>query len=81
MLELGEDSINHHTKIADFISFEKIDKICCVGYYMKHLYDELPAHQRAGYYENTDDLLFNIPGLIKNIDVVLVKASNSFKFL
>ena len=41
MLELGEDSINQHAKIADLMAFKKIEKICCVGYYMKYLYNKL----------------------------------------
>ena len=43
---------------------------------MKHLYNRLPAKQRAGYYKNTDELLFNVNELIKNVDVILIKGSN-----
>ncbi len=80
MLELGEDSINQHAKIADLMAFKKIEKICCVGYYMKYLYNKLPLQQRAGYYKNTTELLSNIGELIKNVDVVLIKGSNGLKF-
>lgn len=80
MLELGEDAENEHKKLANLSFFEKIDKVYTVGKNMKQLHGALSKEQKGCWFEKTEDLLQDLAYVIRNADVILVKASNRFKF-
>ena len=80
MLELGEETENEHKNISKYNSIKKIDKIYCVGINMKILYDNLSANQKGGWFKTTEDLIKELRNFATNADIILVKASNSFKF-
>ena len=80
MLELGEETENEHKNISKYDSIKKIDKIYCVGINMKMLYDKLSTNQKGGWFKTTEDLIKELRNFATNADIILVKASNSFKF-
>ena len=80
MLELGEETESEHINISNYDSIKKIDKIYCVGINMKMLYDKLSTNQKGGWFKTTEDLIKELRNFATNADIILVKASNSFKF-
>ena len=80
MLELGEETENEHKNISKYNSIKKIDKIYCVGINMKMLYDKLSTNQKGGWFKTTEDLIKELRNFATNADIILVKASNGFKF-
>ena len=47
---------------------------------MKNLYDNVSARQQGEWFERTEDLILDLKPILKNADIILVKASNSFRF-
>ena len=80
MLELGSRSKEEHKSISNEEYVRKIDKFHCVGKDMKNLYDNVSARQQGEWFERTEDLILDLKPILKNADIILVKASNSFRF-
>ena len=47
---------------------------------MKMLYDKLSTNQKGGWFKTTEDLIKELRNFVTNADIILVKASNGFKF-
>ena len=80
MLELGSRSKEEHKSISNEEYVGKIDKFHCVGKDMKNLYDNISTRQQGEWFERTEDLILDLKPILKNADIILVKASNSFRF-
>lgn len=83
MKELGEKSNELHRDIGLLAGELKIDCIICCGEKAEHIFKGYIASRFEGqpYHFPFKDILFDrLPGLIRNGDNVLVKASHSMKF-
>ncbi|MEY8096523.1 UDP-N-acetylmuramoyl-tripeptide--D-alanyl-D-alanine ligase [Falsihalocynthiibacter sp. S25ZX9] len=79
MLELGDDAIEQHRKIATLESVAQIDKIHCVGPMMRALFDEIPDQKRGLWVATSQELVAKAKDLIDAGDVILVKGSKGSK--
>jgi UDP-N-acetylmuramoyl-tripeptide--D-alanyl-D-alanine ligase len=74
MLELGADALAYHQELVKHLS--GIDGVYCVGSWMRHLFDRLPAGQSLGWHEDPATLEpQRIAALLRRGDVVVVKGS------
>lgn len=77
MLELGKNSPELHTKLAEKLLEQGFDKVYTAGSLMQNLYDALPPDLRAGHAPSATEL-FPILRL-QDGDVVLIKGSHGSK--
>ena len=75
MLELGVDTMQYHTKLAQEGALQHIDYVHCIGPQMKALHSVLPASQRGLWSASAQEFLPNVANLFQAGDLVLVKAS------
>lgn len=75
MLELGADAERLHAELAEPIDKGGIDLVFCSGPMMRHLWDRLPPHRRAGYAPTAAELEPLVIRGLKAGDVVMVKGS------
>lgn len=75
MLELGNDAERLHAELAEPIDKGSIDLVFCSGPMMRHLWDRLPPHRRAGYAPTAAELEPLVVRGLKPGDVVMVKGS------
>lgn len=73
MFELGEQTAAFHREIGKFAAEAGVDLILGVGDLAKDLTDA--AGSKAAYFKNKQDLIAELPRVIQNNDVILVKAS------
>ncbi len=77
MLELGRESSEHHEVLGMYAAMHGIDLIICVGPESESMFlgaiDIAP--RRARYFETQKNLLSILPGLVRDGDTILVKAS------
>jgi len=73
MYELGADSRKYHREVGQFASASGVDLIIGVGGLAKDLADA--AGPTALYFEDKNQLIGALPALIRDHDVILVKAS------
>ncbi len=79
MRELGVSSPALHRELATLIMTLPIDTVHTVGDMMQHLHDALPDYRRGQHYATVDALLPNVPTLLHNNDIILVKGSAGVK--
>ncbi len=79
MLELGERSEEYHKSIVPYILESKIDVVITIGKEMKVLFDELQGVEKY-HFDETKHALSDVRNLVKNGDVVLLKASHGMHF-
>jgi UDP-N-acetylmuramoyl-tripeptide--D-alanyl-D-alanine ligase len=79
MLELGVDSLAHHTALAGAIETARADLVFASGPQMRALWDALPISRRGGYAETAAELAPLVTAAVRAGDTVLVKGSNSSK--
>ena len=77
MLELGDQSVQMHKDLYKFILENNVDKVYTIGSLMQYLYELLPVDVKGGHFEKVDDFIKELPSVIAENDVVLVKGSNS----
>ncbi len=77
MRELGDEAIAYHQGLADGIIKNEISKIYAVGPLMKTLYETLPASFQGAWTETALEMCSILEQELQDLDVVLVKASNS----
>ncbi len=77
MLELGEYGAVYHRDLFKAIEMNQIDVVFCVGTLMQNLYDVLPSEKQGGYAVSVEDIIPQLTSVLRQGDVVLVKASNS----
>ena len=79
MLELGKWSEEYHKSIIPYILKNKIDVVIAIGNKMKVVFDELKNVEKY-YFDDTNKVVPIIRNLIKDGDVVLLKASHGMFF-
>jgi UDP-N-acetylmuramoyl-tripeptide--D-alanyl-D-alanine ligase len=77
MRELGETSINLHSRLAQDILATDIDLVFCCGDLMRHLFDALPETRRGVHADNSALLASKLIKLIQPNDIMTVKGSLS----
>ena len=82
MLELGEFSEALHKKIGEEVSKNNIDILITVGKLGKLINDTADNSSLKKYhFDNNEEAIKKIKSIMKNKDIVLVKASNAMKFI
>ena len=79
MLELGEQSEEYHKSVLPYILESGIDVVITIGEEMKALFDALQGVEKY-HFDETKQALSDIRNLVKNGDVVLLKASHGMHF-
>ena len=79
MLELGDQSVALHARLADTIEAAGLDLVHAAGPQMRHLYDALPDSRRGVWTETAAELAQRAADLAAFGDVVMVKGSNGSK--
>lgn len=74
MKELGENELELHFEVGKYA--EKCDAVICAG----PLALKIAEGADGIYYKTKEELIANLPSLINDGDVVLVKASHSMEF-
>lgn len=84
MFELGENSDKMHASVGAYAVEQGIDAVFCVGESARFMYDaaleKYDGSQDVRYFEDREELLNSLPGLIEKGDTVLVKASHGMGF-
>ncbi|MGG7143691.1 UDP-N-acetylmuramoyl-tripeptide--D-alanyl-D-alanine ligase [Clostridium nigeriense] len=78
MNELGDESINAHSEVGCYAK-NKLDLLIAIGKY-KDCFKNGYSLESIKTFESKDDFISNINILIKENDVILVKASRGMKF-
>ena len=83
MFELGQNSERLHAEVGEHFGKVKIDVLCCAGKNVRAVYEAakkadpgLEAHMFA----TKEELIKDLPGILKEKDTILVKASHSCGF-
>lgn len=85
MFELGEKEEELHAEVGAYAQEKEIDVLICVGRLSKNMYEgALSSRKEKGaevyYFESRDEMLSELPGLLKKGDTILVKASHGMHF-
>lgn len=84
MFELGEYAIKLHQKVGEEVAKNNIDILICAGENSKYIIEQAiksGMKQEDTYlFENTEQIVKKLREIIKEKDVILVKASNAMKF-
>jgi len=84
MLELGSEKVQLHEEVGKLAVNNKIQLVICVGELGKSIYygaiSENDGSSEVLYFKTKEELLPELDKLIKDDDVVLIKASNGMKF-
>ena len=76
MLELGSDENKKHAELAQKLILDDIDLVHCIGPRMKFFYKKLPVAKRGEWSKSTKEFSKKIKELIRDRDVLMLKASN-----
>ena len=76
MLELGENEIKYHQEIGEFCN-EKIDVLITIGVLSKNMFDKFTKEKY--YFKTNKEAETKLKDILKQDDVILVKASHSMK--
>lgn len=77
MADLGPQSQQMHSELAQNADLQSLDQIHCAGPQMYHLWRALPQGQRGQWAQTASDLVPQVAKLLDAGDVVLVKGSAS----
>ncbi len=82
MFELGEGSDKYHFRVGQYAGKAGIDLIICIGENSEKMFmgAKLSSDEQVEYFKTLDDAMEMIPGMLKENDTVMVKASNSMHF-
>ncbi|MBC8338136.1 MAG: UDP-N-acetylmuramoylalanyl-D-glutamyl-2,6-diaminopimelate--D-alanyl-D-alanine ligase [Rhodospirillales bacterium] len=75
MLELGEQSAEHHAALADILIAEKIDLVFAAGPFMEALWKALPKPLHGGYAATSQEVMALVVDAVRPGDVLVVKGS------
>ena len=78
MFELGDNEVELHKEIGDYIEGTNIDVIICVGNLSKNIN---PSGKVVYYFNTLDDFFGRIEELIFSKDTILIKASHGMEFV
>ena len=76
MLELGANENQKHADLALELDLENIDVIHCIGTCMKFFYKNVPDSKKGKWVKTVKEFSEIIKELIKDQDVIMLKASN-----
>ena len=76
MLELGSQENKKHAELVKKMILDDIDLIHCIGLRMKFFYENLPATKRGKWTKSVVEFSKTAKEIIKDEDVVMLKASN-----
>ena len=79
MLELGERSEEYHKSILPYILESGIDVVITIGKEMKAVFDALQGVEKY-HFDETKQAFLEVRNLVKDGDVVLLKASRGMHF-
>ncbi len=84
MFELGENSDAMHAEVGAYAAEKDVDIICCVGENSRHMHEAAvkgkKPEQDVRYFATRDELLEELPFLLKEQDTILIKASHGMEF-
>ena len=80
MGELGENELALHRQVGVYASGCDLDLLICVGPLSREIAQGYEGKGRTLYYEDKASLLTDLPGLIRDGDAILVKASHFMGF-
>ena len=75
MVELGPESLEMHIDLKEDIIANNIDQVICFGKQMQNLYQALPESKRMASFLDLKSLARDLPGLLEEGDVLLIKGS------
>ena len=76
MLELGENEKKYHQEIGEFCN-EKIDVLITIGVLSKNMFDKFTKEK--SFFKTNEEAETKLKDILKQDDVILVKASHSMK--
>ncbi len=79
ILELGEYAEEIHKKIGEFLNDTNIDLIITAGKDSQFIHNEISEKEKH-HFANVNEVIEKLDTLLKENDVVLIKASNGMKF-
>lgn len=79
MRELGHFSEHYHRQMGQLCQTLSIDKVIACGQHMEHAFQELQPEQQLALVEGYQDVLAVLTEHLKDVDVILLKASNGVK--
>lgn len=79
MLELGSYSREIHEKIGEYLNKTNINILIVMGKYSKYIYNKFNGEKYI--FNNIDDIINFTKKIIKDNDVILIKASNKMNFI
>jgi UDP-N-acetylmuramoyl-tripeptide--D-alanyl-D-alanine ligase len=79
MLELGEDSIKEHIKIAEAINQSTIDIVLTFGDISKNITDSISKSKYSKHYIEKKKLKIELNNLICKNDIIYIKGSRGMK--
>ena len=84
MFELGADEAALHREVGIYAAQKDIDVVICVGRLCRDMYDGARSVEnttvKAYYYESKEALFADIGAIVRDGDIVLVKASHGMHF-
>ena len=82
MLELGEFSKELHEKVGEEVANNNIDILICRGEFAKDIISKASKNKKTQciLLQNNEKILSKLQEILKEGDVVLIKASNGMKF-
>ena len=83
MFELGEYSIDLHKKVGEEVAKNNIDILLCAGENSKYIVEkakEINNNIEAEQLKDKEEILSKLNKILRQGDVILVKASNGMKF-
>jgi len=75
MLELGDDTVEHHSHLCEVLIASQIDVVYLAGEAMHHLWTALPPSMQGHHARTSKDLSEVVKAAIQPGDVVMVKGS------
>jgi UDP-N-acetylmuramoyl-tripeptide--D-alanyl-D-alanine ligase len=84
MFELGENEAELHYEVGEYAASQNLDTIVCIGKLCANMYqgaqNAANSATKAYYFENKEQFLAKKEELIREGDIVLVKASHGMHF-
>ena len=82
MLELGEFSKELHEKVGEEVANNNIDILICRGEFAKKIISKASKNKKTQciLLQNNEEILSKLKEILREGDVVLIKASNGMKF-
>lgn len=78
MNELGHEAFNAHKEVGEYASY-KVDKLVAIGNYKESFKDGFDGKD-IEIYDTKEEFMNNVQTLVKENDILLVKASRGMKF-